>query len=225
MTATEQQPAPTVHRFIESVVIAVVLGAGLALGARAGATALLVAVVVVQAVLAPAVLWGWSVPGRKGGLVLAALAAGGADVAVSVWPQSHLGTLLPVFRSTMTTVPSGVRSTRSILPLMRARPSSSTNSPSEPSSAPPALPKSRRYSETPATSERVRLRSRSSIHGDSKASSAQRFSMPAHSASTLMSSAASASSMTACTTVPMPAASPLGEAAISSTNQASGDFS
>lgn len=98
MTATEQQAErpPAVYRFTESVLVALVLGAGLAVGARAGATPLLVAIAVVQAVLAVAVLWGCNIPGRKGGLVLAALAAAGADVAVSVWPHSHLGTLLPV---------------------------------------------------------------------------------------------------------------------------------
>ena len=74
---------------------------------------------------------------------------------------------------------------------------------------------------------RVRLRSFSSSHGDSNASSPQRRSMPCQSRSTLRSrsSLVLASSMTACTTVPIPAASPLGEAAIVSTNHARGDFS
>jgi hypothetical protein len=75
---------------------AVVVGAGLAGTARAGATALLVAVAVTQLLLALAWIFGTHLPGRKGAVVLAALAATGADVAASVWPQGKLGPLLAV---------------------------------------------------------------------------------------------------------------------------------
>ena len=74
----------------------VVIGLGLVLSARAGADALLVAVAVTQLLLAVSWVFGTAVPGRKGALVLAALAAGGADVAASVWPHGKLGPLLAV---------------------------------------------------------------------------------------------------------------------------------
>ena len=76
--------------------VVLVAGVGLVVGARAGATPLLVAVAVVQAVLAPAWMLGTSMPGRWGGVVLAGLTAAGADVAVSVRPEGRLGVLLPV---------------------------------------------------------------------------------------------------------------------------------
>ncbi len=75
---------------------AVVLGGGLAAAARAGATPLLAGVAVVQFVLAVSWVFGTQLPGRKGAVVLAALAAAGADVAVSVWPHGKLGPLLAV---------------------------------------------------------------------------------------------------------------------------------
>lgn len=80
-----------------ALAVAVVVGVGLALSARAGASALLVAVAVVQALLAFCWLVGTDTPGRKGALIIGALAAAGADVAASVWPQARLGTLLAVF--------------------------------------------------------------------------------------------------------------------------------
>ena len=73
-----------------------VIGAGVVGAAHAGATALLVAVAVVQLVLALSWVFGTQVPGRKGAIVLAALASAGADVAVSVWPHAKLGPLLAV---------------------------------------------------------------------------------------------------------------------------------
>jgi hypothetical protein len=79
-----------------SLAVAVLVGVGVVACARAGATALLVAVAVVQALLAFAWVFGTRLPGRKGAIVIAALAAGGADVAVSVWPSGRLGTLLAV---------------------------------------------------------------------------------------------------------------------------------
>jgi hypothetical protein len=80
-----------------SLAVTVLAGAGLGAAARTSAVALLVAIAVVQAVLAVAWVFGTSLPGRKGALVIAALAAAGADVTVSVWPAGRLGTLLPVF--------------------------------------------------------------------------------------------------------------------------------
>jgi hypothetical protein len=75
---------------------ALVLGGGLFAAARAGATPLLAAVAAVQLVLAVTWVFGTQVPGRKGAIALAALAAGGADVAISVWPHDKLGPLLAV---------------------------------------------------------------------------------------------------------------------------------
>jgi hypothetical protein len=80
-----------------SLAVTVLAGALLIGAARTSAVALLVAIAVVQAVLAVAWVLGTSVPGRKGALVIAALAAAGADVTVSVWPAGRLGTLVPVF--------------------------------------------------------------------------------------------------------------------------------
>jgi hypothetical protein len=81
---------------VSTVAAAVVVGVGLVLTARAGALALLIAIAAVQALLAAAWVFGASVPGRKGALVLAAMAAAAADVTVSVWPHGRLGTLLAV---------------------------------------------------------------------------------------------------------------------------------
>jgi hypothetical protein len=75
---------------------AALMGALLVLTARAGALALLVAVAIVQAVLAVVWVFGTGLPGRIGALVLAAMAAAGADVTVSLWPRGQLGTLLIV---------------------------------------------------------------------------------------------------------------------------------
>ena len=62
-----------------------------------GAVQLLVAIAVVQALLALA----WAVvlrpPGRTGGLVIGAGAAVAADVAASVWPHSGLAAMTAVF--------------------------------------------------------------------------------------------------------------------------------
>jgi hypothetical protein len=80
-----------------SLAVTVLAGALLIAAARTSAVALLVAIAVVQAVLAVAWVFGTSVPGRKGAVVIAALAAAGADVTVSAWPTGRLGTLLPVF--------------------------------------------------------------------------------------------------------------------------------
>lgn len=82
--------------FLGSIAAAVLVAAVLGITARVGAVDLLVGVAVVQAVLTVSVAYGFGVPGRKGIVVLGALAAGGADTVVSVWPHSRLGTLLAV---------------------------------------------------------------------------------------------------------------------------------
>ena len=79
-----------------TLVAALVVGGGLAALARVGATPLLVGVAVAQAILAVVWAFGTAMPGRKGALVLAAMAAAGADVTASVWPHGRLGTLLAV---------------------------------------------------------------------------------------------------------------------------------
>ena len=82
---------------LASLGVALVVGAGLAGAARAGAVALLVATAVVQALVALAWIFGTSVPGRNGAIILAAMASAAADVTVSVWPHGRLGALLAVF--------------------------------------------------------------------------------------------------------------------------------
>lgn len=82
--------------FYGAIAAAVVAGAILGITARLGAVDLLVGIAVVQAVVTLSVGYGFAVPGRRGVVVLGALAAGGADAVVSVWPHSRLGTLLAV---------------------------------------------------------------------------------------------------------------------------------
>jgi hypothetical protein len=79
-----------------SLVVALVAGVGLVLCSRTSAVALLAAVAVLQAALAFGWVFGVGQPGRIGGLIIAALASGGADVAVSLYPHGRLGTLLIV---------------------------------------------------------------------------------------------------------------------------------
>jgi hypothetical protein len=94
----EQAEAPGEPAFNHTGSLAVAVLVGLALGvtARVGDTALLVAIAAVQAVLALAWVYGTGLRGRRGALVLAGLAAAGADVCVSLWPHGRLGTLLIV---------------------------------------------------------------------------------------------------------------------------------
>lgn len=80
-----------------SLAVAILVGAALGITARAGATALLVAIAAVQALLALSWVYGTRVRGRRGAVLIAGLAAAGADVCVSLWPHSRLGTLLIVF--------------------------------------------------------------------------------------------------------------------------------
>ena len=74
----------------------VVVGTGLVVAGRASALALLIAIAAVQALIAVGWVFGSGLPGRNGALLIAAAAAAGSDVAVSVWPHSRLGTLLIV---------------------------------------------------------------------------------------------------------------------------------
>jgi hypothetical protein len=80
-----------------SLAVTLLAGAALVATARTGPVPLLVAVAVVQAVLMLAWVYGTGLPGRNGALVIAALAAGGADVTVALWPSGRLGTQLIVF--------------------------------------------------------------------------------------------------------------------------------
>ncbi|MGI8761769.1 MAG: hypothetical protein ACR2LF_10865 [Jatrophihabitantaceae bacterium] len=97
MTELDGQPGEQAQfNHTGSLTVAVLAGLLLALTARAGATQLLVAVAVLQAVLAFAWVLGTALPGRRGGLVIAAACAAAADVTVSVWPHGRLGTLLAV---------------------------------------------------------------------------------------------------------------------------------
>lgn len=84
------------YNFGACVSVGLLFGAALAWTARTGAVELLVAVAVVQALIAFGWVLGLRVPGRIGALIIAALTAGVADTVVSVWPHSGLGTLLVV---------------------------------------------------------------------------------------------------------------------------------
>ncbi|MBE7188319.1 hypothetical protein [Jatrophihabitans endophyticus] len=105
--STEQQEARTTAdtpagddvfrpRLVTSLVVAAVVGTGVAIAADRTALALLVGVAVLQALVAVGWVIGTGMPGRKGGLLLAAMAAAGSDVTTSVWPHSRLGALVAV---------------------------------------------------------------------------------------------------------------------------------
>lgn len=83
--------------FLGSAAAAIALGLVLAVCARTSAVALLVAIAAVQALLTFAFGYGFDVPGRRGAIVLAAMASAAADTVVSVWPHGRLGALLAVF--------------------------------------------------------------------------------------------------------------------------------
>jgi hypothetical protein len=85
------------YNFAGSAVVAAAVGIALALPARAGAVQLLVAIAVLQAVFAFVWVFGLRAPGRNGALIIAAMTSAAADVSVSVWPHSGLGTLVAVF--------------------------------------------------------------------------------------------------------------------------------
>ncbi|WP_460604915.1 hypothetical protein [Jatrophihabitans fulvus] len=98
-TATDELPVDR-HSggvaLLAAALVALVAGAGLVATARVSALALLIAIAVLQAAFGVGWVMGTSMPGRKGALVLAAMAAGGADAALSVWPRDRLGPLLAV---------------------------------------------------------------------------------------------------------------------------------
>lgn len=81
---------------IQLAVLTALAGGVLAAGSYLGRVALLVAICLVQLLLTLSWLFGTSVPGRRGGLVLAVLAAGGADAAVLHWPDSGYSPVLGV---------------------------------------------------------------------------------------------------------------------------------
>jgi hypothetical protein len=94
---TDADAAPGPQLNPSGTLAVVVLDAALlATTARIGAGAMLVGIAVTQAVFALSWVFGTTLPGRRGALVLAALAAAGADVAVSVRPHAGLGALLPI---------------------------------------------------------------------------------------------------------------------------------
>jgi hypothetical protein len=100
-TVDDDAVVETELSLVSTFAVAAVVGVALAVTARVGATALLVAVAGVQLLLAVAWVFGTLMPGRKGAVVLAGLAAAGADVAVSVWPHDRLGPLLAVIGLTV----------------------------------------------------------------------------------------------------------------------------
>lgn len=81
---------------IQLAVLTALAGGVLAAGSYLGRVPLLVAVCLVQLALMLSWLFGTSVPGRRGGLVLGVLAAGGADAAVVHWPDSGYSPVLGV---------------------------------------------------------------------------------------------------------------------------------
>jgi hypothetical protein len=94
----EQQPrAATAGALqIQLAMLTALTGGLLSAGSYLGIVALLVAVCAVQLLLILSWLFGTAVPGRMGGLVLAVLAAGGADAAIMHWPDSGYSPVLGV---------------------------------------------------------------------------------------------------------------------------------
>jgi hypothetical protein len=94
---SEQVPVRGASAQAGATVAAVaVCTAALAGAAHAGAVALLVAVAALQAAIGLSWVLGVGVPGREGALAIGVLAAIGADVSVSLFPQGRLEPLLPV---------------------------------------------------------------------------------------------------------------------------------
>ena len=91
-----------IHTGVEtnpSGTLAVVLlsGAAIAVAARSGAVALVCVIGLLQVLFAAAWVYGTSLQGRKGALVIGVGAAAAADAVVSVFPHSQLGDLVAVF--------------------------------------------------------------------------------------------------------------------------------
>jgi hypothetical protein len=97
-TPTDTSPAPAAAAAvqIQLAVLTALAGGALAAGSYLGVVGLLVAICLVQLSLALSWLFGTAVPGRKGGLALAALAAAGADAAIMHWPDSGYSPVLGV---------------------------------------------------------------------------------------------------------------------------------
>ncbi|WP_338184883.1 hypothetical protein [Jatrophihabitans sp.] len=106
MTEAEAERIDAEERFNfnGSIGVALLVAAVLGWTTRTGALPLLIGIAAVQALLGFAWVFGLAVPGRRGALILAALASAAADVTVSVWPHSQLGTLLAVFGLAMPTL-------------------------------------------------------------------------------------------------------------------------
>ena len=79
-----------------TTLLAVLAGVALCWTAHAGAVELLVAVGVLQAVLAAIWVPALRLPGRKGAVASAAMVSAASDVAVSVWPHARLAPLVAV---------------------------------------------------------------------------------------------------------------------------------
>jgi hypothetical protein len=93
----EPEPAEPVRiNHLHEASVAAVVTIGLAVVSKLGVTPLLIGVAVVQGLLVLSWVFGTALPGRIGGLVTGALAAGGSDFVVSRWPHGQLGTLLAV---------------------------------------------------------------------------------------------------------------------------------
>jgi hypothetical protein len=93
---TEAAPDEPEVNHSGSMAVAIALTLALAITARVGATALLVAIAAVQALLVLTWVLATRMPGRRGAIIIGALAAAAADIVVSVWPHGQLGTLLAV---------------------------------------------------------------------------------------------------------------------------------
>ena len=81
---------------IQLAMLTALAGGVLSAGSYLGGAALLVAICLVQLLLTLSWLFGTAVPGRMGGLVLALLAAAGADAALTHWPDSGYSPVLGV---------------------------------------------------------------------------------------------------------------------------------
>ena len=91
-----------IHTGVEtnpSGTLAVVLlsGAAIAVAARSGAVALVCVIGLLQVLFAAAWVYGTSLQGRKGALVIGVGAAAASDAVVSVFAHSQLGDLVAVF--------------------------------------------------------------------------------------------------------------------------------
>jgi hypothetical protein len=94
--ATDEVVEEAELSLLTTLIAALIVGGGLVASARASAIALLVAVAVVQTLFASAWVFGTTMPGRRGALIIAVMASAAADAVTSIWPDSRLGPLLVV---------------------------------------------------------------------------------------------------------------------------------